>query len=74
MIACHDKIVNMRLIADNLRQIRNNSALSQKQLADKVGLSRTSIAAIEQDLNDPSIATLQILANALGVHIKEFFQ
>ncbi|HAN21185.1 MAG TPA: XRE family transcriptional regulator [Clostridiales bacterium] len=64
----------MKLIADNLIRIRNSNSISQQSLADKVGLSRTTIANIERDRFDPSIKNLQLLANALGVHIKEFFQ
>ncbi|HAN20122.1 MAG TPA: transcriptional regulator [Clostridiales bacterium] len=61
-------------MANNLKRLRNDKGISQQTLADKVGLSRTTINNIEHDRVDPSIKNLQLLANALGVHIKEFFQ
>ena len=45
---------------------RNKLGLSQRQLAEKVGLSNATICKLEKDPNlDPDIRTIRLLADAL---------
>jgi len=56
-----------------LRYIRDERGLSQRDLAQKAGISTNSVSLIERDENSPSVATLQALATALAVKMSYFF-
>ena len=45
---------------------RNAMEITQKQLADKSGVSQSNISKIENGTYRPSIATLKRIADALG--------
>ena len=50
-----------------LRQARRSRGLTQKQLADRAGISRASISKVENDLTDASYSTLRkIVVDGLG--------
>ena len=48
--------------------------LSQEELADKLGVSRQTIANIERGLNEPRVLLALALAAVLGVAISELFR
>lgn len=52
--------------AENVKKFREAKGLSQKELADLVGVSQPTIAQYEKCLKYPNIATGVILAGALG--------
>lgn len=54
-------------LGSKLRRLREKMGLTQKELADQVGISHSLIGQIETDRIQPSIATLNRLAEALGV-------
>lgn len=54
------------LFAANLRAERNRKSMSQDELAEKAGVSRTSISAYEKGTMLPTLRTLYKLAVALG--------
>ena len=56
-----------------LRHIRDERGLSQRELAQKAGISTNAVSLIERDENSPSVATLQALATALSVRMSYFF-
>lgn len=56
-----------------LRFIRDERGLSQRDLAQKAGISTNAVSLIERDENSPSVATLQALATALAVKMSYFF-
>jgi transcriptional regulator with XRE-family HTH domain len=58
-------------VAVRLRQIRTARHLSQRQLAARLDVPRTYISKIENGRAMPTLASLQRLAGALGVHICE---
>jgi len=60
-------------LGSRLRAIRNERRMSQRELAQKAGLSTNAISLIERDENSPSVATLQNLASALNVKMSYFF-
>ena len=61
------------LVARNLRRLRVKRSLSQEALAGEAGIDRTYVSRLERGLENPTIAILEQLANALGASIVEFF-
>lgn len=55
----------METLGIRLKQLRKNLKLTQQQLADKVGVSKTSIIYWEKDENVPKHESLMALSNAL---------
>lgn len=49
---------------------RVNAGLSQIQLAKKSGINQADISKIERGLANPSVATLQRLADAIGARLQ----
>ncbi|MBI5446995.1 MAG: ImmA/IrrE family metallo-endopeptidase [Deltaproteobacteria bacterium] len=60
-----------QVIAGNLLRLRKEKGLTQAALADSAGLSRPGYQALEQGRSEPQVATLQGLARALGVPLKD---
>ncbi|MGI9951735.1 helix-turn-helix transcriptional regulator [Moorellaceae bacterium AZ2] len=54
-------------LGSKLRRLREKMGLTQKELADQVGISHSLIGQIETDRIQPSLSTLHRLAEALGV-------
>lgn len=57
------------MIGQRIKQRRETLKLTQKQLADALGLTPQHISAIEQDKRLPSISSLAKFAEQLGVNI-----
>ena len=57
-----------------IRQMRNQLALTQEELADRCELTKGYISQLENNLNSPSIATLTDILSALGSNLSEFFR
>ena len=53
--------------ARNLRHIRTEQGLTQEELAERAGMHRTFIGAVERGDRNASLRTVQRLADALGV-------
>jgi transcriptional regulator with XRE-family HTH domain len=59
------------VIASNLRTLREIRRLGQQELAERVGLSRRTIARLENaEVADPGIEQVSALAAALGVTVE----
>ena len=54
-----------------LSTLRLASGFSQAELAEKMNMKQPNIARLEKSPGDPSLSTLQKLANVLGVDIGE---
>jgi DNA-binding XRE family transcriptional regulator len=50
-----------------LKQIRERAALSQGELAERAGVRRQTVVAIEKGHSEPHMRTVRALARALGV-------
>lgn len=61
------------LIAKRIRRLRKQNQLTQEQLAEKVHVSTTHIGLVETGKRRASLKTLQRIASALGVKLKELF-
>lgn len=68
------KITNKDLVfGRRLQRVRKRMGLTQEQLADKTRLSTTFVGLVETGRRRPSLKSLQKIADALGVSIKELF-
>ena len=54
-------------IGEQLREVRTRRLLTQNELADKAGVSQSTIANIERDNAEPQFRTIRKLAKALDV-------
>ena len=62
------------MIVNNIRRLRfDRSEMTQAELASKVGVTRQTINAIEQNKYSPTLETAFKIAVALGVEIGEVF-
>ena len=52
-----------------LRRLRQNAALSQQELAERIGTTQSAIARLESGSAQPKLATLSKLADALGQNL-----
>lgn len=57
----------------NLRAIRQRAGLSQEALAEKSGVDRSYVGAVERGERNIAALNLIRLASALGVSVGEFF-
>ena len=53
--------------AGNVRKLRSKKKLSQKVLADKVGISVSYVSMLERGQRSPPLDMLEKVAKALGV-------
>lgn len=60
-------------LGNRLRKIRTERELSQRELAQRAGVSSNSVSLIERDEISPSVTMLQTLAGALNVKVSYFF-
>lgn len=61
-----DARANQRRVTRNLIEARIKHKLTQRQLAERIGIKQPSLARIERGTYLPSIATLQKIATGLG--------
>ena len=61
-------------ITNNIRKLRFfHNEMTQKELADKVGVTRQTIIAMEQDKYSPSLELAFRIALVFGVPLEEVF-
>ena len=53
--------------AGNVRRLRAKKRLSQKALADRVGISVSYVSMLERGQRSPPLETVEKMARALGV-------
>jgi transcriptional regulator with XRE-family HTH domain len=61
-------------ISVRLRRMRREQGLSIRSLAAKCGLSANTLSLIEHERTSPSVHTLHLLAEGLGVPLVTFFE
>ena len=57
----------LRVFSNNLRKYRSASGLSQEAFANKAGLHRTYISALERGKRSIALDNIEKIANALGI-------
>jgi Zn-dependent peptidase ImmA (M78 family)/transcriptional regulator with XRE-family HTH domain len=66
--------MDLQILAQNVRRLRNAKRLSQRALADVAGLSLPAVKNLELAKSEPRMRTMQAIARALEVKIQVFFQ
>ena len=63
-----------RLLGARIKELRRIKGLSQEKIAEIVGVDPKHISRIEVGKSYPSIDTLEKIAAALGMELKDFFE
>lgn len=64
----------MPAIRNRIRELRALREFTQQELADKIGVTRQTVIAMEQDKYSPSLETAFKVAMVLGVSLEQCFQ
>lgn len=62
------------IFAKNVRKYRLKLNLTQEALAERSGLHRTYISAVERKKRSISLDNIQKIANALEINVQKLFQ
>jgi transcriptional regulator with XRE-family HTH domain len=57
-----------------VRELREKQRLSQEGFAEQVGLDRTYISGIERGVRNPTLSTIQRLAEGFGIPIEKLMK
>ncbi len=57
----------MKVFADRLRELRTEHKLSMKQLAKEINTTDSAISNWENNINEPKITYLRVVATYFGV-------
>ncbi|MDX8401073.1 MAG: XRE family transcriptional regulator [Mariprofundaceae bacterium] len=60
-------------VAKRIQRLREQQGLSQRALAEAAGISAAALSQLEAGQTSPSVATLEKLADGLGVSVAAFF-
>jgi transcriptional regulator with XRE-family HTH domain len=61
----------LETLAENIRLFRRERGISQETLADMCSLHRTYVGSVERRERNVTLASLAVLASALGVSVPE---
>lgn len=61
------------LLGARIKELRKRKGLTQEQLAEKVDLATRYISLIEVGRSSPSLETIENIANAFDVELKDLF-
>jgi putative transcriptional regulator len=64
----------MPSLRNQIKELRAARSITQQELADRVGVTRQTVIAMEQDKYSPSLETAFKVAIALGVTLEQCFQ
>lgn len=64
----------MPSIRNRIRELRAQHSMTQQDLADRIGVTRQTVIAIEQDKYSPSLETAFKIALVLGANLEHVFQ
>ena len=65
--------LSLPLLAQTVRGTRKSLKMTQAQLADAVGMSRTVLSNLENGTFKPSVDQMEALAEVLGFEVTEMF-
>ncbi|NQZ76833.1 MAG: helix-turn-helix domain-containing protein [Ekhidna sp.] len=61
-------------VGEKIKTVREAKGLSQKQVALSINMDPSQYSKIEKSKTDPSVSTLEKIADALSVSLPELFQ
>jgi transcriptional regulator with XRE-family HTH domain len=64
----------LRRLGEHLRRLREQSGQSQDTLANRCGLHRTYVGAVERGERNPTVLSLKRYAEGLGVSIADLVE
>lgn len=56
------------------KSLRHAAGMSQEAFADKCGFAKSYMSRIERGRANPSLDAIEVLADGLGVEVKELFE
>ncbi len=63
-----------RALGKNLREARERAKLTQEAVGQRSGVHATEVSRIEAGKRDPRIATVEALAEAVGVSVSDLLK
>lgn len=63
-----------RIVAGNLKHLRQEKGMSQEELADRAEINRNYVGMVERSENAATVDMLEKLADALGAKPIDFFR
>ena len=66
-------MVALKVFAHNLKKYRNELGISQEEFAERAGLHRTYISAVECGKRSIALDNVQKIADALGIEVHLLF-
>lgn len=60
-------------LSDKIKLFRTNKGLSQKEVAMSIGIDQAQYSRIESGKVEPTVSSLEKIADALGVEVAELF-
>ena len=70
----YEALDNEFAIIQAMIDARKTSGMTQKQLSEKTGIAQADISKLENGNANPSLRTLQRLANGMGMKVKLVFE
>lgn len=68
------KLTTRELLGARIKELRKLRKLSQEELSEEIDIDSKHLSRIEVGNSYPSLDTLEKVAKALGVEIKDFFE
>jgi len=62
-----------RRFGERVRALRKQAGLSQEKLAERAEISVDFVSLVERGINAPSFESLEKLAKALGIEVRDLF-
>lgn len=60
-------------VGNRIRELREKQGYSQNKLAEWAGVSQTHLRRVELGQADITVSHLQLICDALGISLKDFF-
>lgn len=65
--------MNNQQVGKNIAQLRKEYGLSQRELAEKAGITHSAISSIENAKVSPSVSSLHKIVNVFSLSLSDFF-
>ena len=60
-------------VGERIRELRERAGFTQNKLAEWAGVSQTHLRRVELGQQDITVGHLQLICDALGISLKDFF-